>query len=153
MIPTLAICSALFLLGLMSDYVFGRRADPVWRYDLRQEMTSSRWSVGQKALLREIVAKYDQDKNGRLEMFERKNISEQDQARLRQAGMGGRWWASALYSVTPNWQLFWLADVLAAETKSPFHWGYVAKAFAYMAAYVGAVLVVAVLLFEQRELS
>jgi ABC-type transport system involved in multi-copper enzyme maturation permease subunit len=27
MIPTLAICSALFLLGLMSDYLFGRAAD------------------------------------------------------------------------------------------------------------------------------
>lgn len=26
-IPTLAICSALFLVGLMSDYLFGRRAD------------------------------------------------------------------------------------------------------------------------------
>jgi ABC-type transport system involved in multi-copper enzyme maturation permease subunit len=27
MVPTLAICSALFLLGLMSDYLFGRRAE------------------------------------------------------------------------------------------------------------------------------
>ena len=27
MIPTLAICSAFFLVGLMSDYLFGRRAD------------------------------------------------------------------------------------------------------------------------------
>ena len=27
MIPTLAICSALFLLGLMSDYLFGKRAE------------------------------------------------------------------------------------------------------------------------------
>ena len=26
LIPTLAICSALFVLGLMSDYLFGRRA-------------------------------------------------------------------------------------------------------------------------------
>ncbi len=29
MIPTLAICSAFFLLGIMSDYLFGRRAEPV----------------------------------------------------------------------------------------------------------------------------
>src|SRR5712671_4345430 len=69
-IPTLAICSALFLLGLMSDYLFGRKAEQ------------------------------------------------------------GSWWASALYTITPNWQLFWLADALDAG-KSTFQWGYVGKAFAY----------------------
>src|SRR3569833_3459631 len=51
-IPTLAICSAVFLVGIMSDYLFGLQAEK------------------------------------------------------------GHWWASVLYSVTPNWQLFWLADVL-----------------------------------------
>jgi hypothetical protein len=51
-IPTLAICSAFFLLGLMSDYFFGRRAEH------------------------------------------------------------GEWWASMLYSMVPNWQLFWLADAI-----------------------------------------
>ncbi len=153
MIPTLAICSALFLLGIMSDYLFGRRALPVWRQDMTEEVHSSRWSDSQKGLLREMIAKYDKDKNGNLEPEERWSISAQDQARMRQAGMGGQWWASALYSATPNWQVFWLADVLASESKSPFQWGYVGKAFAYMAAYVGAVLAVAVLLFEQRELS
>ena len=30
MISTLAICSGFFLLGLMSDYLFGRRADHSW---------------------------------------------------------------------------------------------------------------------------
>ena len=91
-IPTLAICSALFLLGIMSDYLFGRRADT------------------------------------------------------------GSWWASVLYTVTPNWQLFWLADAIDSG-KSTFHWGYVGKAFAYVLAYVGAALAMAVLLFEDRELS
>jgi hypothetical protein len=40
-----------------------------------------------------------------------------------------------------------------AEGKSTFHWGYVSKAFAYMVAYVGAVLTAAILLFQERELS
>ena len=92
MIPTLAICSAFFLLGIMSDYLFGRPAEK------------------------------------------------------------GAWWASALYTVTPNWQLFWLADVLDTG-KTTFHWGYVGKAFAYVAGYVGAALSAAALLFEDRELS
>jgi ABC-type transport system involved in multi-copper enzyme maturation permease subunit len=91
-LPTLAICSTLFLLGIMSDYLFGRRAE------------------------------------------------------------AGSWWASVLYTVTPNWQLFWLADAL--ETDKPvLHWAYVGKAFAYVITYVGAALALAVLLFEERELS
>ena len=45
-----------------------------------------------------------------------------------------------------------LAD--AVETgQSTFHWGYVAKAFAYAIGYVGAALTVAVILFEDRELG
>lgn len=91
-IPTLAICSAFFLLGIMSDYLFGRPADK------------------------------------------------------------GSWWASVLYTLVPNWQLFWLADALETG-KSTFHWGYVAKAFAYVVGYVGATLAIAVMLFEERELS
>jgi hypothetical protein len=92
MIPTLAICSAVFLIGIMSDYLFGTHAEK------------------------------------------------------------GSWWASVLYTITPNWQLFWLADVLETG-KNTFPWGYVGKAFGYVVGYVGAALCLATLLFEDRELS
>jgi ABC-type transport system involved in multi-copper enzyme maturation permease subunit len=91
-IPTLVICSGIFLIGLMSDYFFGRRAEM------------------------------------------------------------GSWWASALYTIVPNWQLFWLADALDMG-KSTFQWGYVGKAFVYVVGYAGASLAVATALFEERELS
>ena len=91
-IPTLAVCSAFFLIGLMSDYLFGQRA------------------------------------------------------------AAGNWWASTLYTVIPNWQLFWLADALDMG-KSTFHWHYVAKAFAYTVGYAGAALAIGTALFEERELS
>jgi ABC-2 type transport system permease protein len=152
MIPTLAICSAFFLIGLMSDYLFGRPAEAIWRRDIRAEMVDTRRSEAQKALLQEMIAKYDKDRNSTLDFAERERISAQDKARLAQAGMGGRWWASVLYTVTPNWQVFWIADALDKE-KSTFHWGYVGKALAYLIAYVGAALAVAVALFEDRELS
>src|SRR6185312_7292724 len=91
-IATLAICSAVFLVGLMSDYFFGQRA------------------------------------------------------------AHGETWASTLYSIVPNWQIFWLAD--AIETgKNTFQWNYVGKAFAYMICYAGAALAVGAALFEERELS
>ena len=92
MIATLAVCSAVFLVGLMSDYFFGLPA------------------------------------------------------------AHGSWWASALYSAVPNWQLFWLADALETG-KSTFHWAYVGKAFGYVIFYAGAALAVAVALFDDRELS
>jgi len=91
-IPTLAICSALFLIGLMSDYFFGQRA-------AQHEL-----------------------------------------------------WASTLYSVIPNWQLFWLADAIEAG-KNTFQWDYVGKALAYAICYSGAALAVGAVLFEDRELS
>jgi len=91
-IPTLAICTAIFLIGLMSDYFFGRAAEH------------------------------------------------------------GSWWASMLYSVVPNWQLFWLADAINMG-KSTFHWAYVAKAFGYAVCYAGAALAAGAVLFEERELS
>ena len=91
-LPTLAVCSAFFLIGLMSDYLLGQRA------------------------------------------------------------AAGNWWASTLYTVIPNWQLFWLADALDMG-KSTFHWHYVAKAFAYTVGYAGAALAVGTALFEERELS
>jgi ABC-type transport system involved in multi-copper enzyme maturation permease subunit len=91
-IPTLAICSGLFLLGLMSQYLFSERAK------------------------------------------------------------AGSWWASVLYTVTPNWQLFWLGDALDSGTKD-YYWGYVGKSLVYAICYVGAALAAALMLFEDRELS
>jgi hypothetical protein len=91
MIPTLAICSGVFVLGLMSDYLFGARAEQ------------------------------------------------------------GQWWAQLAYAVTPNWQLFWMADAL--DTQKSISWGYVARAFGYVAGYLGAILALALVLFQDRELG
>jgi ABC-type transport system involved in multi-copper enzyme maturation permease subunit len=90
-VPALAICSALFLLGLMSDYFWGTRAK------------------------------------------------------------AGDWWASVLYAVTPNWQLFWVADAL--DEKNPIPLAYLGKALGYACAYIGAILSLALVMFEDRELS
>lgn len=92
MIPTLAICTGFFLLGLMSDYLFGQRAE------------------------------------------------------------AGSWWASVLYTVVPNWQLFWLADALEpGKTGVPL--AYIGKALGYVVGYLGAALAAALILFEDRELN
>jgi hypothetical protein len=150
MIPTLAICTGVFLLGLMSDYLFGRRAEPVWMANLQSEMDNPRFSDQQKKLLRETTEKYDKNKDGRLDLSEQ-TLSAEDKERLANAGMGGSWWASVLYTVLPNWQLFWLADALEGKNQIP--WSYVGKAFGYVVGYLGAALALGLLLFEDRELS
>ena len=92
LIPTLTICSALFLLGLMSESLVGAPA-------------------------RE-----------------------------------GKVWASVLFPVLPNWQLFWIADALGQDQSVP--WArYLGGAMGYTACYVGATLAVALALFEDRELG
>jgi ABC-type transport system involved in multi-copper enzyme maturation permease subunit len=150
MIPTLAICSAIFLLGLMSDYLFGRRAEPVWMANLQSESNNPQLTAPQKSLLKELAEKYDRNKDGRLELGEQ-SLSAEDKQRLVQAGLGGQWWASVLYSIVPNWQLFWLADALEGKKEIP--WSYVGRAFGYVVGYLGASLALGLLLFEDRELS
>ena len=56
-----------------------------------------------------------------------------------------------IYSIVPNWQLFWLADALEGKNQIP--WSYVGRAFGYVVGYLGALLAVGLLLFEDRELS
>jgi hypothetical protein len=94
LMPTLAVCSALFLLGLISDYLYTQAAQGL------------------------------------------------DQA---------PWWSSVLYTVLPNWQLFWMADALEEGKSIP--WTYVATALGYALAYIGAALAVSLSLFEDRELN
>jgi ABC-2 type transport system permease protein len=102
MIPTLAICTAVFLVGLMSDYLFGRRLDN---------------NVANPSIWQTL----------------------------------GVWVSSVLYTIVPNWQLFWLSDALEKGRTIP--WSYVGKAMAYVAGYLAAALAFAMLLFEDRELS
>ncbi len=91
LLPTLAVCSGVLFLGLMSDWLFLEKAED------------------------------------------------------------GIWWASILYTVIPNWQNFWLADVLSGEETIPL--AYIGQAFLYLIGYTGATLMVALWLFEDRELT
>jgi hypothetical protein len=93
MIPSLVVCSSVFLVGLMSDYLFRTGAE------------------------------------------------------------NGSVLATVLYTVLPNWQLFWMSDVLETDKLVPGFWAYVSKATLYVVCYVGAVMAVSVALFEDRELS
>ena len=63
----------------------------------------------------------------------------------------GQWWAGICHTVLPNWQIFWMADALDRAKTIP--WSYVGRAFGYVVGYLGAALALALLFFEDRELS
>ena len=90
-VATLVVCSGVFLIGLTSDYFFGR------------------------------------------------------------AAQHGSLVADALYTILPNWQVFWMADALTDKKSVP--WSYVADTAAYVAGYLIVSLSVSLALFENRELN
>jgi len=74
--------------------------------------------------------------------------------------------AKILYVLVPNWQLFWLSDAVPPEenelkqfrhdmryTKGKVPWKYVFTSLGYVVLYVCLLLSVALMLFENRELS
>lgn len=91
LLPTLGICYALFLVGLVSDYFFGIPA------------------------------------------------------------MDGNMLSQIIYTIIPNWQLYWMADAIQQGQEIPFN--YIVRAFFQMAMSVGWILIAAILLFEDRELT
>jgi ABC-type transport system involved in multi-copper enzyme maturation permease subunit len=153
LIPTLAVCSAVFILGLMSDYLFGRHAEPAWRtFSIKTEdLKASPWNDEQRALLTSVVQRHDKNESGRLEPGEESSLTADDLRSLKSAGLSGSWSARLIYTVVPNWQLFWMADALKGTNTIPT--AYVWRAFVYMACYLAASLALALLLFENRELS
>ena len=153
LIPTLAVCSAVFVLGLMSDYLFGRRAEPAWRtFSIRlDEIKASPWNPGQKELLTQVIQRHDANKSGRLDRDEEAALTPEERGALAAAGLAGSGWARIAYTLVPNWQLFWMADALDGTRTIPA--SYLFRAFAYTACYLVAALVLALLLFENRELS
>ena len=153
LIPTLAVCSAVFLIGLMSDYLFGRRAEPAWRTFSTnlEEIKASPWSERQKELLVRVISRHDADKSGRLTYEEETKLTPAERKELTEAGLAGAVWAKVVYTVVPNWQLFWLADALQGTREIPTV--YIERAFLYMVCYLVAAMALALALFENRELS
>ena len=59
--------------------------------------------------------------------------------------------AAVPYALLPNFQVFWMGDALSAETSIP--WSYVRNALGYGATYSAALVLLAMFLFETREIQ
>jgi len=151
-IPTLTICSLLFLMGLMSDYMFGRWAEPAWvAFPSQQSVQSAPFSDEQKKVLAANIAKLDVNENEKIDINEMESLLAEDIQQMRNAGLDRKLWAAVVYTLIPNWQLFWIADALENDKKVP--WSYVGRSFAYVACYLSALMALAVVSFDSRELN
>ncbi len=63
----------------------------------------------------------------------------------------GKTWAALVYRLIPNFQTFWMVDALNEDRLIPLD--YIGTAFGYGAIYVAAVLLLAIALFETREVG
>ena len=77
----------ILAVGLGGAWAFtARAADEEKKPETRRR---AQLTEEQKALMKEIRAKYDKDKNGQLSAEERKAISAEDKARMEKAGING----------------------------------------------------------------
>ena len=76
----------ILVVGLTSAMAFSARAE-----DEKAPEKSKRPALTeeQKALRKEITAKYDKDKDGKLSPEERTEISAEDKEKMQKAGLGG----------------------------------------------------------------
>jgi ABC-type transport system involved in multi-copper enzyme maturation permease subunit len=89
-VPNLCVCSLIFFLGLISNYLFGEIAE---------------------------------------ESF----------------------WAAVIYAILPNWQFFWLADVLGNDQQIPI--SYLLWSAVYAVLYIVFACTVAAFMFQEKELA
>jgi len=68
-----------------------------------------------------------------------------------QASSDGLLVSKILYTLIPNWQLYWMADAIQQGQSIPVT--YIFRAFLQMLCSVGWLLILAVVLFEDRELT
>ncbi len=90
LVVNMTVCALIFVLGAMSDYIFGRHAAA--------------------------------------------NV-----------------FAAIAYAIIPNWQLFWMADALAADKAIP--WRYVGYGSIYLLIMAGLFSLLALALFQNREVG
>ncbi len=61
--------------------------------------------------------------------------------------------ATVLYAVIPNWQNFWLADVVTKKDGNPIPFNYIGYSALYILFFIGMFTVLALILFQDREVG
>jgi hypothetical protein len=97
------------------------------------------------------IGRLDVNGNEKIDINEMESLLAEDIQQMRNAGLDRKLWATVVYTLVPNWQLFWIADALENDKKVP--WAYVGRSFAYVACYLSALMALAIVSFDSRELN
>jgi ABC-type transport system involved in multi-copper enzyme maturation permease subunit len=146
---TLSVTIAVFLLGMMSDWFFGRRIESMRTHWLEQASAQGKTETVTQ-VQRPIIL------TGKT--VEPQEISKQVEVStvpLTEFATSGEKLEYALcwtaYSVVPNFQVMFLSDAVTQSHKIPPK--YVASTAVYGALYITAALGLATMLFQRREVG
>jgi ABC-2 type transport system permease protein len=153
-VMTLLVCFVVLALGLMSDYFFQPYAFPTYKPlaatqpaggDIPAPATRPAESPGPIGLR---AGTQGPNRPGQAASEE----SEQLRPRLARAtGKSAQLLARVVYAVIPNMQFYWVSD--AVILRRPIPASYVLRLFGYTLFYVVALVILAIALFQTREVA
>lgn len=145
-VMTLCVTLGMFLLGMLSDWFFGRHLESLrglWLSRARLEGAT------------QTVDRVQTIRMGTGEVSEIQSQVEVSTAPLWSFGTGVEkidyGLTSAAYSIVPNFQVLWLSDALTQNHLIPL--SYLGTASLYGALYIVAALGLAIALFQRREVG
>jgi hypothetical protein len=147
-VMTLCVTLGVFMLGLLSDTLIGRRINALHEIWLQRAEAAGLTTT--ETFTRTIELASGEIQRGLGE--ETRVIAT---VPLTQMAEGGErllhmfYWV--IYSILPNFQLLWPVDALTQGHRLPGE--YVAMALGYGALYIGVALSLAVILFQRREVG
>ncbi|MFK7961393.1 MAG: ABC transporter permease [Phycisphaerales bacterium] len=145
---TLVVTIGVFVVGLMSDWLIGRRIEAIRGTWLERAV------AGGLTEQREFIPEYTLT-TGEVQRAPIPEIREIPTVELSTLAEGSETMAlmgwKLLYSIVPNFQMLWLSDALTQRRLIP--WEYVASSMLYGLMYVIAALALAVALFQRREVG
>jgi ABC-2 type transport system permease protein len=123
-VVTLSACIGIFLLGLVSDYAFGRLKG----YEVKNLQS------------------------GRYEFFEANDLPEDDDKYDLENKVPQRYlWGQIGRFLVPNLQIFWISDAIYEGSQVPVK--YIVITASYALCYTAAILAVAIALFQRRQVG
>jgi len=147
-VMTLMVTFGAFLLGLLSDWMIGRRIRAIeagWLDAARtQGLTESTERYREY-----VLSSGEIQRSFHPETIEVATVPLTSMAQGFELVTYYAWWA--IYSVVPNMQVLWLSDALTQSRAIPL--SYVATSIAYAACYVVAALAIGIALFQRREVG
>jgi len=145
---TLCVTIGVFLLGLLSDWIFARPMHNIETLWLERAVIAGQ-TREEEHVTHAVTT------GGEERFAEEAKIVQVPLVPLTTFAEGSEWWKyttfSVLYSVTPNFQVLWLADALTQDRPIPPT--YVYRSLLYSGFCVVGGLSVATILFQRREVG